>query len=69
MTTYITSAGDTVDYIAYKYYGTLSGLTAEQLLNANPGIADLGPVLPSGIVLTMPVIATATIQTSVRLWS
>jgi phage tail protein X len=69
MTTYVTSDGDTVDYIAFKYYGTLANRSAELLLLANPGLADVGPLLPSGMVLTMPVIDTATKSTGVRLWT
>lgn len=69
MQTYRTSDGDTVDYIAWKYYQTLEGRVVEQLLEANPGIADLGPVLPAGVLLTMPDIAPEQHEQGARLWS
>jgi phage tail protein X len=69
MTTYITSDSDTVDYIAFKYYGTLSGRTAEKVLEANPGLAEYGPQLPAGVSIAMPVIDTATKTSGVKLWT
>lgn len=69
MQTYRTSDGDTVDYIAWKYYKALTGRVVEQLLDANPGIADLGPVLPAGVLVNMPDIAPQQQKQGVRLWS
>lgn len=66
--TYRTSDGDTADYIAWKYYGTQDGQVVEQLLEANPGLADRGPVLPAGILVTMPDVQPATAAQVVRLW-
>ncbi|MDF6786041.1 tail protein X, partial [Escherichia coli] len=45
--------GDTVDAICHRVYGRTAGVT-EAVLAANPGIADLGPVLPHGTELVMP---------------
>lgn len=67
-TTYNTRAGDTVDYIAWKYYGTTAGRTTEQLLEANPGLADYGPVLPDGIQIVLPDITKPATQRGVKLW-
>ncbi|MEN9530854.1 MAG: hypothetical protein RIQ83_78 [Pseudomonadota bacterium] len=69
MQTYRTSDGDTLDYIAWKFYQTLDGRVVEQLLDANPGIADLGPVLPAGMRVNMPDIAPQQQEQGVRLWS
>ena len=69
MQTYRTSDGDTLDYIAWKYYQTLDGRVVEQLLDANPGIADLCPVLPAGVLVKMPDIAPQQQEQGVRLWS
>lgn len=69
MQTYRTSDGDTIDYIAWKFYQTLDGRVVEQLLDANPGIADLGPVLPAGMRVNMPDIAPQQQEQGVRLWS
>jgi phage tail protein X len=68
VSTYTTSAGDTADEIAFKYYGTLAGHTVEQLLAANPGLADYGPILPAGVVIALPAIDTVTKAPGVKLW-
>lgn len=39
--------GDTIDAICQRVYGRTAGVT-EAVLAANPGIADLGPILPHG---------------------
>lgn len=66
--TYRASAGDTVDFIAWRYYGTQDARVVERLLEANPGAADLGPELPAGTLLTMPELDTKTERGAVRLW-
>ncbi len=66
--TYTTVAGDTVDLIAWRYYGALDGRQAERVLEANPGLSARGPVLAAGIAITLPDLsATATTQ-GTRLW-
>ena len=54
MTSYTTKAGDTVDYICWKYYGATNTGQVEAVLAANPGVAALGPELPAGLILTLP---------------
>lgn len=66
--TYRTSDGDTVDYIAWKYYGTQDGRVVEQVLDANPGLADNGPVLSAGIMVELPDIELEAVEQVVRLW-
>lgn len=68
MTTYRTSSGDMVDEIAFKHYGTTAGRIVEQILDANPGLADAGPVLPAGIDITLPIINTASTNKGIKLW-
>lgn len=68
MATYTTKAGDTADYIAHQYYGATALQVVEQLLDANPGLADLGPVLPAGLTVILPAIDTAVKAHGVRLW-
>lgn len=69
-TTYTTKQGDVADDIAWNYYGTRDGLVTEQLLAANPGLADYGPVLPAGVVVTLPTITTtASTTNAVKLWN
>ena len=43
-----------LDRIARELYGTERGGTIEALLDANPGLAELGPMIPLGTVLTVP---------------
>jgi len=45
--------GDTVDAICWRHYGRTAGVV-EQGLEANPGLADLGPVIPNGTLITLP---------------
>lgn len=45
--------GDTVDLLCWRHYGRTEG-TVEAVLEANAGLADLGPVLPLGTVVFMP---------------
>lgn len=45
--------GDTVDLICWRNYDRTAG-TVETVLAANPGIADLGAVLPFGTSVTLP---------------
>lgn len=54
--------GDTLDAICWRHYGRTAGLV-ETVLDANPGLADLGPVLPNGTLVNLP---TAPVQTQQR---
>ena len=44
---------ETVDALCWRYYGRTAGVT-EAALEANPGLADHGPILPQGLVVNMP---------------
>ena len=59
--------GDTVDAICQRVYGRTAGVT-EAVLLANPGIADLGPILPHGTELDMPAISPQPAVQMVQLW-
>ncbi len=66
--TYITKSGQTVDLVCQDFYGRTRDVT-EAVLDANPGIAALGPVLPIGTVLVMPDIDTRPASRElVKLW-
>ncbi|HAG18312.1 tail protein X [Stutzerimonas kunmingensis] len=68
MTTVIANQGDTVDAICWRYYGRTAGVT-EAVLDANPGLADLGPVIPHGTAVTLPDAAPQAEQRQVvNLW-
>lgn len=66
--TYRTSQGDTLDFICWKFYKQQSG-AVELVLEANPGLANLGPVLPVNTTIILPDIPTpATEVQPIRLW-
>lgn len=68
MNQYRASQGDTVDFIAWRVYGTQGSQVVEQLLEANPGLADIGPVLPAGTLVNCPEIDTTQKAQGTRLW-
>ncbi|WP_186202267.1 tail protein X [Burkholderia gladioli] len=49
--------GDTLDALCWRHYGSTAG-TVEAVLDANPGLAELGAILPLGIVIDMPELNT-----------
>lgn len=59
--------GDTVDAICQRYYGYTSGIT-EEVLKVNPGLADLGPVLPIGQKILLPAFQPQQTKSTVKLW-
>lgn len=48
--------GDTIDVICQRYYGRTSAVT-ELVLDSNPGLAELGPILPQGTMVELPDVA------------
>lgn len=61
--------GETLDALCQRVLGRTAGVT-EAVLAANPGLADLGPILPIGTLVDLPD-ATQTTQTEaalVQLW-
>jgi phage tail protein X len=62
--------GDTVDALCQRVHGRTAGLT-ETVYAANPGLADLGPILPNGTAVELPDTAAAvtTETATVQLWS
>ena len=57
MNTYRSKTGDTLDMICLNHYGNTYRYV-EEVLQANPGLACLGPILPSGIIITLPHLTT-----------
>lgn len=59
---------ETVDALCWRHYGRTAGVT-EAVLEANPGLADYGPILPQGLTVQMPEARTAAPQRQmVNLW-
>lgn len=65
---YRSSDGDTVDSIAWAVYGRQDGRCVELLLDANPGLADQGPILPAGLQVAIPDPPAPAVTREVRLW-
>ena len=51
-TVYRTKDGDTLDWICKQYYGDESFVL--QVLDANPGLVEQGPVFTAGIEVFLP---------------
>lgn len=52
--TYQTRTGDVLDEVVNRYYGRQDNGLVEFVLEANRGLADYGPTLPSGLSITLP---------------
>ncbi|RKR02580.1 phage tail protein X [Kushneria sinocarnis] len=65
---YRTSSNDSLDRIVWKVYGRQSNRIVETVLQANPGLASHGPLLPAGLLIELPQVSNATGQQQVRLW-
>lgn len=66
-TTLRTVQGDTVDAICWRHYGRTAAVT-EAVLEANHGLADLGPVIPQGTLVLMPDETPQPQRQMVNLW-
>jgi phage tail protein X len=62
-----TRQGDALDQIALEFYGRTNGAT-ETLLDANPHLADLPPLLPAGVIIVLPDLPATPVKPRVRLW-
>lgn len=60
--------GDTIDSLCWRHLGSSSAV--ETVLETNPGIAALGPILPHGTLVTLPDAAPAATsqKTRIQLW-
>lgn len=68
MAQYQTREGDMLDAICKAWYGESSRYT-EAVLEHNPGLADLGAVLPAGVIIELPEFPGLSIkQGTIRLW-
>ncbi|MEO1720981.1 MAG: tail protein X [Pseudomonadota bacterium] len=66
--TYETKDGDTVDQVAWWHYNGLRAGMVEAVLEANPGLADAGPILPGGLSITLPDLEEANTRPQLRIW-
>lgn len=66
-TTLRAEQGDTVDALCWRHYGRTAGVV-EAVLDANPGLANLGPIIPHGTAVQLPDITTQQQRQTVQLW-
>jgi phage tail protein X len=68
---YLTRQNDILDDVVFRYYGDTSRRIVEIVLEANRsiGLADIGPVLPAGVLISLPDREPETpVETLTRLW-
>lgn len=59
--------GDTLDMICARYYGRTGGVV-EVVQQANPGLCELGVVLPHGTAIDLPDVDTSSTTEGLKLW-
>jgi phage tail protein X len=64
---YITRQFDEVDLICWRYYGRTQQ-TVEAVMEANPNLADLMPILPQGLTIELPDLPDPETTTTLRIW-
>ena len=65
---YRTKDGDVLDQVCAKHYGD-TPYSVEDVLAANPGLAALGPVMQSGILIELPLVEESAPEApTIRLW-
>lgn len=64
---YRTKPGDMLDAICHQYYGPRPGAT-EQVLEANPGLARRGAVIPEHTIIELPDLPEPEDNAKVSLW-
>ncbi|MDF7673554.1 tail protein X [Acetobacteraceae bacterium ESL0709] len=54
MQSYRTQDGDVLDGIIHSAYGVCTDSMLRAVLEANPGLADQGALLPAGLLVRLP---------------
>lgn len=67
--TYRTKQNDVLDDVVFRFYGDTERRIVEIVLEANPGLADLGPVLPAGVLVELPDRPATSAKPLTRLWN
>ena len=68
MAQYLTKAGDTLDEIAYRYYGHTNNKVVEHILEVNFGISRYEVLLPAGVLIELPEVKQTIDTRKVKLW-
>lgn len=66
MTIYVTIDGEVLDAICKRELGSEAHVPA--VLDANPHLADLGPVYAAGVHIVLPAVASPVEPGEIRLW-
>jgi phage tail protein X len=66
---YHSKDGDSVDGVVWRHYGRQNDRLVERVLEANPGLADLGPILSAGVRIALPAFPDPAPIDAVRLWT
>lgn len=64
---YVTRQFDQLDDICWRYYGRTQQ-TVEAVMIANPNLADLLPILPEGLTISLPDLPQPETTETLRLW-
>lgn len=51
---YKTKDGDVLDAVIHAAYGQCTDSQLRAVLEANPGLAEKGPILPAGLGISLP---------------
>lgn len=62
-----TQQNESVDALCWRHYGRTQG-AVEAVLQANPGLARRGLILPQGLLVHMPTLSAPPPKTTVTLW-
>jgi phage tail protein X len=63
----ISKDGDMLDALCWRHYGRQDLVPA--VLEANPHLAGLSPVLTAGVVIVLPDLSEPSTTPSIRIWS
>nr|WP_252726588.1 tail protein X [Tritonibacter mobilis] len=66
---YLSKEGETLDEIVWRHYDAGIRGAVEIVIEANRGIAALGPILPVGTRVLLPEIEEPKKAESLRLWN
>ena len=68
MGAYLSRDGDVLDAVCHQHYGFREG-AVEAVLEANPGLADRGPLHSAGLLIELPELPAKSRESdAVRLW-
>ena len=56
-----------LDAICARYYGRTEGVV-ETVLQANPGLSELGVILPHGTEIDLPDVPSSPVTNTINLW-